>query len=145
MISLVMAMNEDVNEDVNKTLKDSGNQILLVIGRIPKKNHDAALKIYNEADELLRKHGVLRREVFQLNNTDTYDDMGFTNITKTVSAGQDEEVWVEIQSYIDQQHMNEVGTKCARDENMGRLYKQSLDLLTPGSKYIMGEFGRLNG
>jgi uncharacterized protein YbaA (DUF1428 family) len=132
MIILEMAMNKDETE----TMKQVRSQIILVIGRIPKKNHDAALKIYNKADELLKKHGILRREVFQLANTNTYDDMGLTNIANTVSARQDEEVWIEIQSYRDRKHM---------DENMGRLYKQSLDLLTPGSKYIMGEFDHLNG
>jgi uncharacterized protein YbaA (DUF1428 family) len=141
MIILEMAMNKNETE----TIKGIGNQIILVIGRIPKKNHNAALKIYNEADELLRRHGVLRREVFQLNNTNTYDDIGLINIASIVSASQDEEVWVEIQSYRDRKHMNEVGATCAKDENMGRLYKQSLELLSPGSKYIMGEFDLLNG
>jgi uncharacterized protein YbaA (DUF1428 family) len=98
-----------------------------------------------KADELLKKHGILRREVFQLANTNTYDDMGLTNIANTVSARQDGEVWIEIQSYRDRKHMNEVAAKCAKDENMGRLYKQSSDLLTPGSKYIKGEFDHLNG
>jgi uncharacterized protein YbaA (DUF1428 family) len=141
MIILEMAMNKDETE----TMKQVRSQIILVIGRIPKKNHDAALKIYNKADELLKKHGILRREVFQLANTNTYDDLGLTNIANTISARQDEEVWVEIQSYRDRKHMNEVAANCAKDENMGRLYKQSLDLLTPGSKYIMGEFDHLNG
>jgi uncharacterized protein YbaA (DUF1428 family) len=130
--------------DATKMEKETGNQIMLVVGRMPKKNHDAALQIYKLADDLFRKHGVLRRELFQLSNTESYDDMGLTNIANTVSASQDEEVWIELQYYKDRKHMDEVRAKCGNDENMGRLYKQSLDLLTPGSRFIFGEFDRMS-
>ena len=30
--------------------------------------------------------------------------------------------------------------KCGNDVNMGLLYKHSVDLLTPGSSFIIGEF-----
>lgn len=130
--------------DATEMEKEIGNQIMLVVGRMPKKNHDAALLIYKQANDLLRKYGVLRRELFQLNNTETYDDMGLTNIANTVSATQDEEVRVELQYYRDRKHMEEVRAKCGNDENMGRLYKKSLDLLIPGSRYIFGEFDRMS-
>jgi uncharacterized protein YbaA (DUF1428 family) len=52
------------------------------------------------------QHGVPRYDVFQLNNTDVPME-GFTNIANTVSANQDEEVWVESLYYRDRQHMNE--------------------------------------
>jgi hypothetical protein len=83
-------------------------------------------------------------ELFQLNYTKTYDDMGLTNIANTVSSSQDEEVWVELQYYRDHKHLDEVRAKIGNDENMGRLYKQSLDLLTPGSSFIFGEFDRVS-
>jgi uncharacterized protein YbaA (DUF1428 family) len=99
-----MAMNKS---DATKMEKEVGSQIMLVVGRMPKKNHDAALRIYKQADDLLRKHGVLRRELFQLNNMETYDDMGLTNIANTVSASKDEEVWMELQYYRDHKHMDD--------------------------------------
>jgi hypothetical protein len=37
--------------------KEIGSQIMLVVGRMMKKNHDAALQMYKQADELLSKHG----------------------------------------------------------------------------------------
>ncbi len=83
--------------DATEMEKETGNQIMLVVGRMPKKNHDAALQIYKQSSDLFRKYGLLRSELFQLNNTETYDDMGLTNIANTVSASQDEEVWVELQ------------------------------------------------
>jgi uncharacterized protein YbaA (DUF1428 family) len=123
--------------------KTFGSQIMIVVGRIPKKNHDATVEIFKQFNDIFRKHGGLRVEVFQLNNTKTYEDIGLTNIVNTVSANQeDEEVWVELQYYRDRKHMDEVIAKMGNDENCGRLYKQSLDLLTPGTSFILGEFGR---
>ena len=69
---------------------------------------------------------------------------GITNIAKTVSANQDEEeVWMELIFYKDRKHGDEVGANMQNDENMERLYKQSVDLLSPGSSFVMGEFNRL--
>ncbi|CAN5528010.1 hypothetical protein BH18THE2_BH18THE2_43710 [soil metagenome] len=39
--------------------------------------------------------------------------------------------------------MEEVIAKMEKDEDMGRLYKQSLDLITPGTSFILGEFNRM--
>jgi uncharacterized protein YbaA (DUF1428 family) len=135
-----MAMNKSDATEVEW----SGSQIQLIVGRVPKENHDAALQIYKQSSDLFRKYGLLRSELFQLNSTETYDDMGLTNIANTLSTSQDEEVWVELQYYRDRKHLNEVRAKCGNDENMGRLYKQSLDLLTPRSKFIFGEFDRMS-
>ena len=136
-----MAMNKS---DATEVEKEFGSQIQLIVGRVPKENHDAALQIYKQSSDLFRKYGLLRSKLFQLNSTETYDDMGFTNIANTLSTSQDEEVWVELQYYRDRKHLDEVRAKCGNDENMGRLYKQSLDLLTPGSRFIFGEFDRLS-
>jgi uncharacterized protein YbaA (DUF1428 family) len=90
----------------------------------------------------MRKYGAPHL-IFQLNNTEAPME-GITNIAKTVSASQDEEVWMELIFYRDRKHRDEVGTKMQNDENMERLYKQSVDLLSPGSSFVMGEFSRLS-
>jgi hypothetical protein len=40
--------------------------------------------------------------------------------------------------------MNEVMSKMEKDERMGESMKQSMALLPPGIKFIMGEFERLS-
>ena len=67
----------------------------------------------------------------------------WTNIAKTLSASQDEEVWVEQIFYRDSKHRDEYMEECGNNEKIGRLYKQFMDLITPGSSPIMGEFSRL--
>jgi Protein of unknown function (DUF1428) len=44
--------------------------------------------------------------------------MPFTSIAKTVSANQDDEVWMEIHSYKDRKHADEVQAKIKNDGNM---------------------------
>jgi len=63
------------------------------------------------------------------------EQMGFTNIAKTIAAKEDE-VWLELQFYRDQKHLDDVGAKMQKDENAGKLGKQLMDLLTPGSNSL---------
>ena len=124
--------------------QEIGNQVQLFIWRIPKKNHDAMVKLQKQFNDLLSRHGVLRMEIFQLTNTEAYD--GCINITTTMSANQDEEIWIELQSHRDLKQMNEVMSEAMKDEDMsaeGPLVKQFMNLVTPGSGMIMGKFTRL--
>ena len=102
------------------------------------------VKLQKQFNDFLIKYGVLRMEIFQLSNTEAYD--GCTNIATTISANQDEEIWIELQSHRDPKQMNEVITEAMKDEDMsaeGPLMKQFMNLVTPGSGMVMGKFTRL--
>jgi uncharacterized protein YbaA (DUF1428 family) len=135
----VLAMSKSNRMEMEQEI---GSVVWHSIARLPKKNHDAMVRIAKQFNEVFKKHGGLHSEVFQLTNTEAPME-GITNIAKTVSANQDEEVWMELIFYRDRKHRDEVGAKMQNDENMERLYKQSVDLLSPGSSFIMGEFNRL--
>ncbi len=96
-----------------------------------------------QINDIFRKHGTQPTKVFQLNNTKTSENMGFTNIANTVSANQDEEAWVELHSYIDHKQLDDVSAKMEKDESAGQLYKQFMDLITPES-CIEGQFSRIS-
>lgn len=117
--------------------------VLLFIYRAPKKNHEAMVQLNSRVIDTFKEYGVQRFEVFQLSSTD--DMMEFVNISKTVSADQDDEVWMEIQSYRDRKHLEEVGAKMMNDKNMAAEGQQFLNLITPGSRCSFGEFSRLKG
>ena len=124
--------------------QEIGSQVQLFVWRIPKKNHDAMVKLQKQFNDILIKHGALRIEIFQLTNTDTYD--GCTNIFNIVSANQDEEIWIELQSHKDLKRMDEITSEIMKDESMqteGLLIKQFMDLVAPESGMIMGKFTRL--
>ena len=113
-----------------------------IIYRVPKNNHDAMLQLCKEAYDMLKQHDILHYDIFKLSNNNVPMD-GFENIANTVSANQDEEVWIESIYYKDRQHMREVMSKMEKDERMGESMKQSMALLPSGAKFIMGEFERL--
>ena len=117
-----------------------GSIVQQFIYRLPKKNHEAMVQLERQFIEIFRKHGGMRFEVFQLSSTENM--MDWTNIAKTVSASQDEEIWVEQIFYRDSKHREEYMAKCGNDENMNQLYKQFMNLIIPGSA-IVGEFSRL--
>ena len=115
------------------------------IDRIPKKNHQSLIQLNSKVIDTFKKYGVLKFEVFQLGSTN--DMMGFTNIDKTISAAtaesQEEEVWLEIQTYQDHNHFEEVGAKMMADDAIKEEGQQFFNLITPGSRCSFGEFNRI--
>jgi uncharacterized protein YbaA (DUF1428 family) len=108
---------------------------------VPKKNHNAMMQLNRQFGDIIRNYGVAHL-VFQLSNTEApMDDI--TNIAKTISATQDEEVWMEIIFYRDRKHKDEVAAKMRNDERMGSLWQRSIELVSPGTGFIMGEFSRI--
>ena len=118
-----------------------GSEIAHFVYRVPKKNHDAMMHINKQFVNIMRKYGTTHL-VFQLNSTEAPME-GITNISKSLSANQDDEVWLELIFYRDRKHRDEVDAKMQNDEGMAPLFQQSLDLLSPGSSFIMGEFSRI--
>ena len=119
-----------------------GSEIDHFVYRVPKKNHDLTVQLDKEFHDIIKSYGVVHL-VFQINNTEAPME-GITNIAKSISATQDEEVWLELIFYRDRQHKEEVGAKMRNDERMGPLWQRAMELVTPGTGFIMGEFSRLN-
>jgi uncharacterized protein YbaA (DUF1428 family) len=118
-----------------------GNEVAHFVYRVPKKNHDAMMQLNKQFADKMRKYGASHL-IFQLNNTEAPME-GITNIAKTLSANQDDEVWMELIFYRDHKHRDEVSAKMQNDESMGPLFQQSMNLITSGTSFIMGEFSRL--
>lgn len=114
-------------------------QVRLYVYRIPKKNHDAIILNQRQFAVVFKKHGCYARS-FQLTSTETSE--GFTSMIAAVSANQEEEVWIDLESYRDREHMNDVVSKINSDESALSLMKQYLSLLSPGSSPILAEFSR---
>jgi uncharacterized protein YbaA (DUF1428 family) len=118
-----------------------GNEVDHFLVKAPKRNHDAMVQLGKQFADILRKYGGPNPLYFQLNNTGAPME-GITNIAKTVSAKQDEDVWLQLTFYRDRKQRDEIRAKMGKDEGMGPINKQFMDLITPGSM-IMGEFVRL--
>jgi uncharacterized protein YbaA (DUF1428 family) len=119
-----------------------GRHIRVDIYKIPKKNHDALVETQNQFVETFSKHGCYYQS-FQLSNNQKRE--GFTSIGNTVLANQDEEVWMDVEAYTDQTHMDNVISKIMGDERALSIMKRFLDLLSLGFSPIRAEFRRLAG
>ena len=106
---------------------------------IPKKNHDAIVHLNKKFIYTLGKQGPLYTRFFCHNNNKE-SLMPFINIAKTVSANQDDDVWMERHFYKDRKHADEVHTKSENDENMKPICGQFGDIMTPYSEGIIGNF-----
>jgi hypothetical protein len=133
--------------DLTQTQQETGNYVALVFYKVPKKFHNEIVQINKESLDLFKGHGVLKFEVFQLNDGKTWEGEGmesFTSITNLMPVSQEEELWVEVHSYRDTGHAKEIMVECEKDERMQPLFKQFMDIIVPGSKVVMGDFSRLN-
>lgn len=119
-----------------------GTEVDHFVYRVPKNNHNSIVQLSNEFGNVIRKYGVVHL-VFQLRNTEAPMD-GITNIAKAVAATKDEEVWLELIFYRDRKHKDEVCAKMKNDERMSPLWQRSMELVSPGTSFIMGEFNRLS-
>ena len=132
---MVLLMSKSNIAELEKVI---GSEVDQFVYRVPKKNHDAVMRLNKQFADIMREHGA-SHSFFQLNNTEAPMD-GITNIAKTVSANQDEEVWLELIFYKDRKHRDDVRAKMQNDERCGSLFRQFMDLITPGTNCIIGEF-----
>ena len=69
--------------------------------------------------------------------------MEFENLSKTISASEEEEVWLEIQSYRDAEQVRAFTMSMEGDKSIEPLYKRFMELITPGSVVSFGSFSKL--
>lgn len=127
------------NPDNYEHQLDLGSIIQIVFIRAPKKNRDALAKIGKETDNFFRKHGV-SKFVYRLNEKENITD--FVNISKIISANDDEDVNLEILSYRDAKHVEDVMKAMQDDKRANKLYMKSMKIITPGS-IVCGDFSQL--
>lgn len=109
--------------------------------RAHKKNHVSLVRLNKQSHDFFMRHGALKFEVFTIDNRENM--MDFVNLSKTISANEDEEVWLEIQSYKNSQHLKEFIDKMTKDKSMETLSKEFMGLITPGSVVSFGGFDKI--
>ena len=121
--------------------KGSRGHIEIFLYRASKKNHDEMVEVNRQSRDFFAKHGASGFEVFSLENRENM--MEFVNLSKTISASEEEEVWLEIQSYRDAEHVKEFTANMQGDKSIEPIYKRFIELITPGSIVSFGGFGKI--
>lgn len=111
--------------------------VQIYVYKLPKKNHDAMVRLVKKFITLYRKYGTKSWDIYQLNSTDAME--GMTNMAKTVSASPDEEVWVEVDHYKDRKSMDSAMGAIMQDPNAGELFGELASTVSQGFSLIVGE------
>jgi large subunit ribosomal protein L17 len=127
------------NSDNFSNQRDSGSVIKILFMRAPKENHDALVKIGKQTDLFYKKHGV-SKSLYKMNAREDITD--FVSLSKVISASDDEDVWLEILSYRDINHVQEVMKALEGDKRGNELYTEAMELITPES-IVIGDFSKL--
>jgi len=128
-----MNKTENINEK-------STDYVEFIIYRIPRKNQEPMLQLNKKSLDFFSKEGV-KYDNFKLGNTENIP--GFTNITKTISAASDDEVWMDLLYYRDRKHRDEFASNMSNNKDSQEACQEFMKLTTPGSEIINGEFSRL--
>jgi len=110
-----------------------------MIARSTKRNYGALTALEKKSFEMFDK-GEIHYELSRLAVNSSWE--GFENISKSVSASTDEDVWITIMSYKDKKHRNELCAKMSNDKECQQGYEEWTRLLSPNSKVIIGELDR---
>jgi Protein of unknown function (DUF1428) len=121
-------------------IEDKVNAIRLYIYSIPKKNHDAMMHNQSQFDETFHKHGILGYKTLQLNRSD--DSEGFVSLSTLISSNKDEEIWLDLEEYKNNDHLNDVGNRMEHDKDGVNLMKEFINLVSPNSKIIKADFSK---
>jgi hypothetical protein len=121
-------------------IEDKVNAIRLYIYSIPKKNHDAMMHNQSQFDETFHKHGIIGYKTLQLNRSD--DSEGFVSLSTLVSSNKDEEIWLDLEEYKNNDHLNDVGNRMEHDKDGVNLMKEFINLVSPNSKIIKADFSK---
>jgi uncharacterized protein YbaA (DUF1428 family) len=128
---------------MNKTgsvTQETGNHLEVFLYRVPKKNQDAVAQNLRKFVPWFQRNGV-RIEYYQFSESETME--GMESIVKTLSAADDEDIWVELQYFRDRKHYEDVYTKMMQDNSLKQLGDEFFGLVTQGKNVVSGEFSRL--
>jgi len=118
----------------------TGSYIQLFLYRVPRQNHDAFLQTQNKLANIFKKHGIIGSEFFELSPSKPFG--GFMSIAQTVSAGPEEEVWLELEHYRDAKNKDEAVASIGKDPSAGPLFGQVMGLAVQGALFLQGDFVR---
>jgi uncharacterized protein YbaA (DUF1428 family) len=130
---------------MNKTesaTKEIAGHLEAFFYRVPKKNHDAIVRNLKQFVPWFERNGA-RIEYYQFSGSQLMEGMSMQSIDKSLSAAEDEEIWVELQYYRDSRHRDDTFAKMMQDKSIESLGNEFFGLITKGSSLVTGGFSRL--
>jgi uncharacterized protein YbaA (DUF1428 family) len=151
MLFIIFKIRDLMNRTESPTEIEIGSYLELFLYRVPKKNHDRIVQNLKQFVPWFKRHGV-GIEYYQLGDKETQGVIesskeagmgGLDSIAKTLSSGEDEEVWIELQYFRDHKHCQDTYTEMMQDKNLEPLGNEFFGLITQGKSLVTGGFSRL--
>jgi len=145
-VSIVIIMTDS---NSSKEL-NAGSYLAAYFYRVPKKNYNSISENLKKFIPWFESNGV-RLEYYHLAGKDTQETIQsvnasgmfiMVNISKTLAV-DDEDIWMELQYFRDQNHRKEVYAKMMSDKSLEPLGKEFMGLISHGGNLITGMFNRL--
>ena len=94
----------------------------------------------NQFDETFHKHGIIGYKTLHLIRS--HDSEGFVSLNNLISSNKDDEIWLDLDWYKDNGHLNNIGNKIKADKSGVNLMKEFINLVSPHSKIIKADFNK---
>jgi uncharacterized protein YbaA (DUF1428 family) len=127
---------------IESSTQEIGNHLEVFLYRVPKKNQDDVAQNLRKFVPWFQRNGV-GVEYYQFSESETME--GMESIVKTVSAADDEDIWIELQYFRDRKHYEDVYTKMMQDDSLKQLGDEFFGLVIQGKNVVTGGFSRLRG
>ena len=119
---------------------EATNHLEMFIYRVPKKNHDAVVANLKKFVPWFERNGV-GIEYYQFTSSEAME--GMQSIANTLSVGDDEEIWMELQYFRDMEHRKNTYSKMMQDKELEPLGQEFFGLVSKGKSLVTGGFSRL--
>lgn len=132
---------------------DTWNYVEIFLHSGPQKNHESIVENLELFVPFFKKHvNGIDYSLLANNSTEGLVDSAkqtdienMESIAKTLSAAQDDDIWVEVRHFRDHKHRQDVYTMMMQDKNPKFLGDEFFSLVTYGKSLITGGFSRLGG
>jgi len=123
-----------------KVVEENDTYSHIFVYRISKRNHKALLNVQEKLRRIYKRHGMLGSRIYQLGKSNVFE--GFSGFDKELGTTQEEEIWIEVDSYKDASEFARIVAKIGNDAEAGPLWGE-LAQITSEHSVIMGEFVQL--
>ncbi len=105
--------------------------------RVPKRKAEAFVHALSPIMKLFEEAGCLSDELLRPKNMAA--KFGGASLPTAMALNEDEDLWIEIAKFKDENHMREVHSTVAKNSNLDKLHSR-FDLLISGKQVYHAEF-----
>ncbi len=105
---------------MKKIDESQGTYSHIFVYRIRKTNHKALLNLQERLRGIYKKHGMLGSKIYQLGKSNVFE--GFDSFEKTLGTKENEEIWIEVDTYENAKEFARIIAAIGQDADAGSMW-----------------------